>query len=199
MPYGHTHLLPLIRSCCGLGFALDFLALCEPASLLARLSTPILDANDITVDSRQDPQVLTIRLRRSKTDPLGNGTHIHVGRNGAAICPVSATLAYLAIRPPTPGPLFIFQNGTPLSRGRLVSHLHEALSQVGINVNNYSGHSFRIGAATAAAKAGFSDSFIQTLGRWRSSAFTTYIRTPATALAAASAALANTIDPPVPE
>ena len=33
------------------------------------------------------------------------------------------------------------------------------------------GHSFWIGVASAAAKAGFDDSFTQTLGRWKSRAF----------------------------
>lgn len=35
-----------------------------------------------------------------------------------------------------------------------------------------------IGAATMAAKAGLSDSFIKTLGWWKSSAFSVYIQTP---------------------
>ena len=146
---------------------------------------------DVAVDSRQDPQVLTVLLQRSKSDQFGAGTHLYLGRTGNTLCPVSALLAYLAIRPSTPGPLFVFQDGTPLSRRQLVLHLRDALSQIGIDVTNFSGHSFRIGAASTAAKAGLSDSFIQKLGRWKSDAFTAYIRTPANDLAAASAVLSQ--------
>ena len=121
--------------------------------------------------------MLNILLRKSKTDPFGTGTYLYIGPTGTVICPVSALSAYLAIRAPSPGPLFIFQDGTPLSRQQLVAHLHSALAGIGVDVANYSGHSFRIGAASTAARAGFSDSFIQTLGRWKSLAFTTYIRT----------------------
>ena len=150
-----------------------------------------LTVGDVAIDSRQDPRVLTVSLRNSKTDQFGMGTHIYLGRTGNELCPVSAVLAYLAIRQPAPGPLFIFEDGTPLTRRQLITRLHEALSQVGIDVNNVSGHSFRIGAASTAAKAGFSDSFIQTLGRWKSSAFTAYIRTPIENLITASASLSS--------
>ena len=42
----------------------------------------------------------------------------------------------------------------------------------------YSGYSFSIGAATAAAAAGVEDSLIKTLGRWESSIYQTYVRVP---------------------
>ena len=78
--------------------------------------------------------------------------------------PRGSFAGYLAIRPTKPGPLFIFQDGTPLSRPLLVTHLQEALTRAGVDTASYSGHSFRIGAASAAAAAGLSDSLIQTLG-----------------------------------
>ena len=50
----------------------------------------------------------------------------------------------------------------------------ETLQSTGMDTMNFNGHSFRIGAATAAAQAGLSDALIKTLGRWKSSAYATY-------------------------
>ena len=47
-----------------------------------------------------------------------------------------------------------------------------------------SGHSFQIGAATTAAACGLPESLIKTLGRWESSAYMLYIRTPQSTLCA---------------
>ena len=69
--------------------------------------------------------------------------------------------------------------------------LRQALTAAGIDTAGYSGHSFRIGAATTAAQAGFSDSLIQALGRWKSSAFQEYIRTDTATLTSISAKLAG--------
>ena len=89
-------------------------------------------------------------------------------------------MSYLAARPSTPGPLFAHQDGRPLSCPGLVravrSALGSALVSAGVDTSrySYSGHSFRIGAATTAAQAGLQGSLIQTLGRWKSSAFLFY-------------------------
>ena len=150
-----------------------------------------LEASDIATNSRTDPQTLIVHLRHSKTDPFSAGVRLVIGRTGDILCPVTAVLCYLARRPPGPGPLFLFADGTPLSRALLVHHVHEALGQAGYVTTGFSGHSFRIGAATTAARAGLSDSLIQTLGRWKSSAFLTYIRTPVDELKAVAARLAS--------
>ena len=54
---------------------------------------------------------------------------------------------------------------------------------MGLPHNEFGSHNFRIEAATAAAQAGVEDSVIRTMGRWNSSAFLVYIRTPPTKLA----------------
>ena len=62
----------------------------------------------------------------------------------------------------------------------------------GVECTSYSGHSFRIGAATTAAMAGVADSVIQAHGRWSSTAFLGYIRTPREQLAGVARVLART-------
>ena len=49
---------------------------------------------------------------------------------------------------PNPGPLSVFQDGTPLNRKQVIAHQCKALQQIGLDVANYSSHSFRIGAAS---------------------------------------------------
>ena len=69
--------------------------------------------------------------------------------------------------------------------------VRQALRQAGISPAGYSGHSFRIGAATAAVQAGLEDSVVKMLGRWESSAYQRYIRTPRETLAALSSRLVS--------
>ena len=152
-----------------------------------------LQVNDVTVDSHVNPQLLTIHLRHSKTDQFGAGYYIHLGRSSSIVCPVAAMLGYLSHRPMlgTQTNLFIFENGDPLTRPKLVSHklmshLRQAITLVGLDPKAFSGHSFRIGAASTAAAVGLNDSTIQQAGRWKSNTFRTYIRKQATQQAAIS-------------
>ena len=144
---------------------------------------------DIAVDSHHNPTMVTIHLRHSKTDPFGAGLTIYLGRTGHPICPVSALLSYMSLRGQHPGPLFLFRDGSCLSKQRLLSRINKALASQGVDSAHITGHSFRIGAATTAARLGLEDSLIQTLGRWRSSAFLRYLRTPGQVLASTSARL----------
>ena len=79
----------------------------------------------------------------------------------------------------------------PLTKPQFVAKIRLALQAIGLPYQDFAGHSFRIGAATTAAKAGFEDSMIRTLGHWNSAAFLTYIHTPRENLARFSCAIAS--------
>ena len=100
---------------------------------------------------------------------------MHWGNKPECVSSHCTVGGYLALRPKRSGPLFIFQDGSTLSRERLVSSLRQVLSDVGVSTAQYSGHSFCIGAATTAAKLGVPDSLIKKMGRWKSSVFMHYI------------------------
>ena len=87
-------------------------------------------------------------------------------------------LQYLIARGAGPGPLFRFNDGRPLTRNRFVTAVREALTAAGVEKSKYCGHSFRIGAATTAAKRGVEDCIIKTLGRWESTAYLQYVKIP---------------------
>jgi hypothetical protein len=70
-------------------------------------------------------------------------------------------LGYLAYRPSDPGFLFLFQDGSTLSRPPPLSRAASALQIAGVTMVGYSGHSFWIGAATTVAQLGLSNSLIQ--------------------------------------
>ena len=125
----------------------------------------MLSPQDIVINSRANTTFLAVTLRSSKTDVFGAGHTLYIGSTGNCLCPVAAILAYLAIHPPGPGPLFLHESGQPLSRAGLVQSVRSALGSVGGDLSRFNGHSFRIGAASTAASVGIPDSLIQTLGR----------------------------------
>ncbi len=141
---------------------------------------------DVAVDDLAKPSMLKVHLKVSKTDPFGKGVDVVIGKTADDLYPVRAMLDYLLAKGAGPGPLFHFHDGKPLTRTRFVDRTREALSRAGVDSELYSGHSFRSGAATAAARVGVQDSTIKMLGRWKSKAFQLYIKTPRHQLASAS-------------
>ena len=101
-----------------------------------------LSFGDISVDSLQNPQLVRVHLRHSKTDQLGRGADIFLGRTDDHLCPVAAILAYLAVRGDSAGPLFRRANGLPLTKTWFIAEVREALSVLGHNQCHYSKHSF---------------------------------------------------------
>ena len=150
-----------------------------------------LNYKDISVDDPSNPSIIKVHIKASKTDPFRKGVDIYVGKTSHLLCPVSALLSYLAIRGSQEGLLFQFQDNSPLTKSRFVTKFRQLLDQAEIDSTLYASHSFRIGAATTAAANGVEDSTIQTLGRWKSSAYLSYVRIPPEQLAALSVSLCN--------
>ena len=136
-----------------------------------------LTVNDIHADSLLNPCSFRIHIKCSKADPFRQGCYIFIGCGKRDLCPVRALVQYLHLRGSNPGPLFLLSDGTPLSRQWLASSIRSILSSAGVP-GWFSGHSFRIGAATSVAAHGIPDHLIKTLGRWSSDAYQLYIRTP---------------------
>ena len=68
--------------------------------------------------------------------------------------PVRACVAYMVKRGSSPSPFF---RGMPLTKRAFVRKVKGLVTRAGLDANLYSGHSFRIGAATSAARAGIQD------------------------------------------
>ncbi len=150
-----------------------------------------LSVKDIAVDDPVQPRVVWVFIKQLKTDPFRKGIHLFLGRTQSDICPVKALVNYLVARGKKDGPLFVFPNGDFLTRQRLVSVVREAIKKAGLDPTKYCGHSFRIGAATAAARNGLEDSVIKTLGRWRSLAYLECVQIPRDQLAGYSQVLCS--------
>ena len=151
-----------------------------------------LSYRDISVDSLQNPQLISMQIKQSKTNPFQNGVSLMLSKTDQSVCPVTALLPYLAIQGSNPGPLFIMANQQYLTPPLFRVSLFHILKSIGISTKEYNTHSFHIGAATSAKAAGISDVHIQMLGRWQSDAFKTYIKTPPEDLAKFSKLLAST-------
>ena len=123
---------------------------------------------------------MLVKLKSSKTDSFRRGQSLVVARCSSLLCPVSATQRYFMLAQPRPRPLFYFQSGRLLTRSSVTHLLQDSARCAGLPYESLKGHSFRIGAASAAAAAGLPDWLIKVLGRWSSDCYQLYIRTPET-------------------
>ena len=135
-----------------------------------------LNAEDVSVDKSDNPTIVKVRIKASKTDQFRKGVDIFVGKTYNQLCPVEALVAYMAHRGLEEGFFFRFEDNRLLTKGRFIGQVREALTMAGIDAKKYAGHSFQIGAATTAARKGVSSEKIQTLGRWESSTYLLYVR-----------------------
>jgi integrase len=105
---------------------------------------------------------LTLMLRRSKTDQLGEGRKIAIPFARSHACPVKALTHWLDHAEIQSGPLFRIVNKggdvgeAALSPQSVALIVKGYAKKAGLDAANYSGHSLRAGLITSAAKAGVS-------------------------------------------
>ncbi len=103
-------------------------------------------------------------------------SHTITVQNLSPHCLVDALHAYIKMRGSSPGFLFLSAGGQPIQRGEFVQQLNKCVVFLKLDPSFYMTHSFRIRAATHAARSGKSDAQIRHMGRWHSDAFLRYIR-----------------------
>ena len=119
---------------------------------------------------------LSVRIRFSKVDQVGKGSSVQLAKTGhPLVCPVLATSRFLAIRPKFQGPLLCHNDGSPLTRYQFSAILRRAVGIFNPELTAYTSHSFRLGAASSAAKWGWSVEQIKQSGRWASNTYRLYV------------------------
>ena len=166
---------------------------CGEFTCKSHIFDPLTDLSIQDIQLSTNNSQFTLQLKVSKTDPFRRGVSINYFSTGRLICPLQCMLALLHTRS-TMGaqprdPLFTTIGGSPLTRAFFIDKLMNLLSRLGYNPSFYSGHSFRVGAATSAAEANIPDHMIRTLGRWNSDCYTRYIRTSQQSLRQAQQAM----------
>ena len=76
---------------------------------------------------------------------------------------------------------FIFSHpitGKPITRNNVVDRLKSAITTIGLDMSDFSGHSCRAGGAQSLEDLGFSADRIKEIGRWKSYCWSEYRTMP---------------------
>jgi len=63
---------------------------------------------------------------------------------GGKGCPVRLLQRYLAVRGKKTGPLFVYEDGKPLTRNSIVSQLKEVVSELGLDARGFNTQTFLV-------------------------------------------------------
>ena len=148
---------------------------------------------DVTITRLDNRSVMTVRIKRSKTDRLNTGFDVVVSCVPHVACSVCAMSSYIKCNQWSDNsqPLFQIPNGTMLTKSLFRKQLALYMGALHYPPHLHSAHSFRSGCASEAAAAGFLDWEIKLLGRWASDAYQGYIRAPKQLLANFSKRIVN--------
>ena len=176
--------------------SIQFFGCLRASELCSNLDQALVPTrSDISFYSRDGAPVMLYRCRSSKT--ASHGFTLHLGCSGAPVCAVCITHHYISSHPAHPSqPLFQFTSGHLLTYHIYNASIKNLVRAIGLDPASYSSHSIRAGAATQAAESGLDSDSIKRLGRWRSQAYSVYLRPPPDSFADFAPALASSIPHP---
>lgn len=165
-------------------FSVAFFGLCRVSEVTAtrrQESAPQTNllAKHVRFDNTCQPNIMKVKIVRSKTDQAGKATWLHIARLHKPYCPWKLTQRYIKQRPIKNKAFYVHRNGQLVSDKQFNKVLQLALNFLDVPLRErYSSHSFRIGGCTMLSDKGLSESAIKRAGRWRSHAYAKYIRQP---------------------
>ena len=140
------------------------------------VQAPLVSDLRFTSHDNKVAMVFVIPKSKTKRSPI----QVPIGCTNTQCCAVCYLVDYLAYRR-TQGTLhqdsylFVTSDGRPVTKMQYDGIIQHLVHKCGLHSQNYSSHSLRSGAATAAHQVGFTESQIKALGHWASSAYTGYI------------------------
>ena len=81
-----------------------------------------LSLSDLAVDSHTTPSMIRLRIKQSKTDPCRRGWPFFYLGGGSNVCRHLFSSSHATVSGlcnPPPGPLLVFQSGSPLNLGQV--------------------------------------------------------------------------------
>ena len=169
----------------------DIMLVCRGA-LLPWDAVPVADHGLVTE--------VVISIKKSKTDQGRQGVTRGVDRcPNAAVCPVEATLRFVALRlargvdfdESMPFMRWGTEHTQHLRRAAISSQLKSGAEAMGQPTSDYATHSLRIGGATALLHAGATPDQVRRFGRWKSDCWQQYTWNTRGMLAGLSALIAR--------
>jgi integrase len=118
---------------------------------------------------------MRLRIRRSKTDQLGQGHDVFIEGSHSPQCPVRLLRLLQAHTGLQRGRVFQSVTGAALTASAISSICKRMVAAAGLSAR-VSSHSLRIGGATAAMEGGLSKEQVMVIGGWQSNAVERYLR-----------------------
>eukprot|EP00435_Cladocopium_sp_Y103_P058511 s1062_g20.t1 len=133
----------------------------------------------------ENPEEVTIQIRKSKVDQMGFGDSKTLRATGRRfLCPVEALMRMKRFWPnrfrqssqESAEALFRWATGGVLKRLEIQHFLQKAAEGVGLPGDRFMSHSLRVGGATALYQATADIELVKRMGRWTSSAVHRYLQ-----------------------